>query len=221
VAAVLCDVDGTLVDTTYLHTVCWWQALVQGGYRVAGTQIREAIGMGADQLLPHLLGHEIDPDEAHRLSARHDALLRPYWDQLQPTAGAAELLRACARKGLTVVLATSAKQEELDALRRAIGADDAITAATTADDVSTSKPSPDLVQHALDLARVPASEAVFIGDAVWDVAAAHRAGVRCVALTCGGTTADDLRRAGADEVYTDPAQLTTALGTSSLGNPRS
>lgn len=205
--AVLFDVDGTLVDTTYLHTVCWWQAFVEAGHRVASVRIRGAIGMGSDQLLPHLLGHDPDPDEARALSARHDALFRPYWDTLQPTNGAADLVRACAGRGSAVVLASSAKQPELQALRRAINADDAIAAATTADDVSTSKPAPDLVQRALQLAAVPPGEAVYVGDTVWDVAAAHQAGVVCVALTCGGTTLEELRAAGADEVYQDPADL--------------
>jgi HAD superfamily hydrolase (TIGR01509 family) len=214
--AILCDVDGTLVDTTYLHTVCWWQALVEAGHRVPGTDIRAAIGMGADQLLPHLLGGPPDPDEAKTLTGRHDALFRPYWSRLTATRGAAELLRAGAARGLTVVLASSARQEELAALRTAIDADDAISAATTADDVSTSKPAPDLVQRALDLAGTAPADAVFIGDAVWDVAAAHRAGVLCVALCCGGTTVDELRAAGADEVYRDPADLVAQLRTSPL-----
>jgi HAD superfamily hydrolase (TIGR01509 family) len=210
-AAVLFDVDGTLVDTTFLHTVCWWQALVEAGHRVPSTEIRGAIGMGSDQLLPHLLGAEVDPDHGHALSARHDALFRPYWDLLQPTNAAAELLRACAGQGLAVVLASSAKQEELRALRRAINADDAIAEATTADDVSTTKPAPDLIHRALELAGASAGDAVLVGDTVWDVAAAHRAGVVCLALTCGGTTAEELRTAGADEVYQDPADLLTQL----------
>ena len=84
-------------------------------------------------------------------------------------------------------------------------------AATTADDVSTSKPAPDVVHRALDLARSSPSDAVFVGDTVWDVAAAHRAGVVCVALTCGGTTVEELRAAGADEVYQDPADLLAQL----------
>jgi len=214
--AILCDVDGTLVDTTYLHTVCWWQALVEAGYRVPGTDIRAAIGMGADQLLPHLLGGPPDPDEAKALAGRHDDLFRPHWSRLTPTRGAAELLRAGAAKGLTVVLASSAHREELAALRRAIDADDAIADATTADEVSVSKPAPDLVHRGLSVAAVAPDEAVFIGDTVWDVAAAHAAGVVCVALTCGGTTAGELAVAGADEVYEDPADLVAALRSSPL-----
>jgi len=211
VAAVLFDVDGTLVDTTFLHTVCWWQALVEAGHRVPANEIRGAIGMGSDQLLPHLLGGEVEPDIGQVLSARHDALFKPYWDVLQPTNQAADLLRAVAGRGLPVVLASSAKEQELKALRRAIDADDAITTATTADDVKSSKPAPDLVHRAMELAGSSPDETVFVGDSVWDVAGAHRAGVVCLALTCGGTTVEELRTAGADEVYRDPADLLAQL----------
>jgi beta-phosphoglucomutase-like phosphatase (HAD superfamily) len=122
VAAVLCDVDGTLVDTTYLHTVCWWQAFVEAGYRLPGSRIRGAIGMAADQLLPYLLGRDPDPDGARALSARHDALFRPYWNRLQPTQGAAGLLRACAGQGLSVVLASSvAIHSIMDSRRPGLG----------------------------------------------------------------------------------------------------
>src|SRR4051794_21265526 len=125
--AVLLDVDGTLVDTTYLHTVCWWQALSEAGCPLPMVSIRASIGMGSDQLLPHLLGREPDPPEAERLAGRHDELFRRFWDDLQPTTGAADLVRAYAARGATVVLATSAGKDELAALRRALDADDAIS----------------------------------------------------------------------------------------------
>jgi HAD superfamily hydrolase (TIGR01509 family) len=215
-ATVLFDLDGTLVDTTYLHTVCWWQALSEAGLRVPMVNIHAAIGMGSDQLLPHLLDRDPDEDEAHRWTDRHDELFRKHWTDLQPTNGAADLVRACAGRGSTVVLATSAGKEDLMALRRAVAADDAIAAATTSDDAATSKPAPDIVQRALELAGVAADQAVFVGDTVWDIQAAHRAGVPCVTVTCGGTTADELRRAGADEVYVDPADVLANLERSLL-----
>jgi HAD superfamily hydrolase (TIGR01509 family) len=210
--AVLFDVDGTLVDTTYLHTVCWWQALSEAGHRMPMVSIRAAIGMGSDQLLPHLLGREPDTAEGDKLADRHDELFRRFRDGLQPTNGAADLVRAYAARGATVVLATSAGKDELAALRRALDADDAIDAVTTADDAAVSKPAPDIVHRALELAGVSAAEAVFIGDTVWDVQAAHRAGVRCLTVTCGGTTAEELRRAGAVGVFADPAEVLAQLG---------
>jgi HAD superfamily hydrolase (TIGR01509 family) len=215
-AAVLCDVDGTLVDTTYLHTVCWWQVLSEAGHRLPMTDIHAAVGMGADLLVPHLLGREPDADEAGRLADGHDLLFRSYWDRLQPTPGATEFVRACAEQHWSVVLVTSAGADELGALRRAINADAAITAATSADDVATSKPAPDLVRRALDLVGGEPGDAVLVGDTVWDIQAASRAGVTCIALESGGTSADELRAAGAEAVYAHPAALLAELHSSPL-----
>jgi HAD superfamily hydrolase (TIGR01509 family) len=219
-AAVLCDVDGTLVDTTYLHTICWWQALRERGHIVPMIDIRAAVGMGADRLLPHVLGRELDDKESSALSDGHDDRFRAYWDQLVPTTGASAFVRASAAEGLTVVLASSAATEELGALRRAIDAEDAIAGATSADDVSSSKPAPDLVHRALELAGVSPHDAVFVGDTVWDVEAAHQAGVPCVGLACGGTTQPELRAAGADAVYRDPAELLAGIDSSPLARLR-
>lgn len=215
-AALLCDVDGTLVDTNYLHTVAWWQAFAEAGRPRPMVDIRAAIGMGADQLLPRLQGTPDDSELGQRLRERHSELFRPYWTLLQPLPGAADLVRACAGRGLRVVLATSAGAEELTALRRAIDADDAIAAATNADQVSSTKPAPDIVHQALEAGQVERHDAVFVGDTVWDVIAAHRAGLPCVAVTCGGTTEAELRAAGADEVYSDPATLLANFAASPL-----
>lgn len=214
--AALFDVDGTLVDTPYLHTVMWWHAFERGGYEIPMARIHRAIGMGSDNLVPHLLGREPSRAEYRSLRDGHDALFRTYWGHVRPLPGAAELLRACAGRGLTVVLASSAGKDELAALRRAVDADDVITATTNADDADSSKPAPDLVETALRLAGSTADDSVFVGDTVWDVRAARRAGVRCVALTCGGITAADLRAEGAVEVYADPAELCRNLDDSIL-----
>src|SRR4051812_47907281 len=142
---VLFDVDGTLVDTTYLHAVCWWEALRQTGRTVSAARIHRAIGMGSDKLLDHLLGADHDPDQAEQASAAHKSLYRTYWDRLSPLPGAADLLRACAARGLRVVLASSADPEELAMLRRILDADDVIAAATSAGDADRSKPDPDIL----------------------------------------------------------------------------
>jgi phosphoglycolate phosphatase-like HAD superfamily hydrolase len=116
-----------------------------------------------------------------------------------------------------VVLATSASGPELTALRRAIAADDAITATASAEDVEEGKPHPEPVEQALELAGVPAEKAVFVGDTVWDMRAGSRAGVRCVGVLCGGIPRADLEEAGAEAVYDDPAQLLASLPDSPLG----
>ncbi|HEY2670557.1 MAG TPA: HAD family hydrolase [Rugosimonospora sp.] len=210
-AAILFDVDGTLVDTTYLHAVTWWQALIQHGHRVPMARIHRAVGMGSDRLLPYLLDEQPDDDQIAALTATHAALYRPYWPHLVPLPGAGDLLRTCAARGLDVVLASSASDDELAALCEVLGADEVITAATSAADASTSKPAPDILQVALDRSDAAKGQAVFVGDSVWDVEAADRSGIPCIGVECGGTSRYELREAGAVEVYRDPAALCREL----------
>jgi HAD superfamily hydrolase (TIGR01509 family) len=214
---VLFDVDGTLVDTNYLHVVSWWQAFGQAGFDVPMARIHRAIGMGSDQLLDELLPAGRDRDEDASMDAAHFALHATYWSRLRPLPGAAALLRACKDRGLRVVLASSAKDRELAVLRQALDADDAIDDATSSSDVGQSKPAPDLVEVGLSKAGVRATEAVFVGDSVWDVRACGKAGMACIALLSGGIGRDELAEAGAAEIYAGPAELLACLGRSMLG----
>ncbi|KNB54299.1 HAD family hydrolase [Streptomyces caatingaensis] len=209
--AALFDVDGTLVDTNYLHAVAWWEAFHRAGHRVAMTDVHHTIGMGSDRLLDRLLGEDRDRGGDEELSETHKAVYATWSDRLPVLNGAPELLRALAGRGWTVVLATSAQGGELAALRRAIGADDAIAAATSADDVDLSKPAPEPVERALEQAGTGPERALFVGDTVWDVEAAGRAGVACVALLSGGIGRAELEQAGALAVYRDPAALLAGL----------
>lgn len=217
VTAALFDVDGTLVDTNYLHAVTWWQAFAQAGHVVAMTDIHRSIGMGSGQMMDRLLPAERDRNADADLRTSHSALYATYWSRLQPLPQAADLLRACRDRGLAVVLASSADVAEFDVLRAALDAEDAISGATSSGDVETSKPAPDLVQVALDKAGVPAEEAVFIGDTVWDVQACQQAGVPCIGLLSGGISRDELLTAGAAQIYQNPAELLADLGNSLLG----
>lgn len=219
-SGVLFDVDGTLVDTTYLHTVSWWEALRQADRPVPMATIHRAIGMGSDKLLDHLLGPERDRSGDRTLRDAHDTLYGEYWERLQPLPRAAELLRACAERGLRVVLATSAAEHEVGALRRALAADDVIDAVTSSADAAESKPAPDILVAALEQSGLAAARTVFVGDSVWDVAAAGKLGIPCVGLTCGGTSRGELAGAGAVAVYEDPAALLDALADSPLAVPR-
>jgi HAD superfamily hydrolase (TIGR01509 family) len=182
--------------------------------------IHRAIGMGSDQLLDALLPADRDRDADARLSSAHTALYGTYWARLRPLPGAAELLRACRRRGLAVVLASSAGESEFTALRAALDAEDAIDAATFSGDVESSKPAPDLVQAALAKVGVPPEEAVFIGDTVWDVRACQKASVPCIGLLSGGIGRDELAAAGAAQVYGGPGELLSAFGASLLGSGR-
>ncbi|MBT2382934.1 HAD family hydrolase [Streptomyces sp. ISL-11] len=215
--AAVFDVDGTLVDTNYLHAVTWWEAFHQAGHRVAMTDVHHTVGMGSERLIERLLGEDRDRERDEEISAAHSTLYATWFDRLTALDGAADLLRALAGRDWRIVLATSAKGTELTALRRAIDADDAIRDATSADDVGSSKPAPDPVRQALEQAGVPPERALFVGDTVWDVQAAGRAGVGCVALLSGGIGQAELEAAGAVAVYRDPAALLADLDGSPFG----
>lgn len=139
---VLLDVDGTLVDTVYIHTVCWAEALRQGGHDIPMASIHRGIGLGSDELLDHLLGEDRDQDRDEQLQQVHLGLYRQYWDRLRPLPGAADLVRACAARDRSVVLASSASADELAALRSALDADDAITEATSSRTPTPASPPP-------------------------------------------------------------------------------
>jgi HAD superfamily hydrolase (TIGR01509 family) len=209
-SAVLFDVDGTLIDSNYLHAVTWWQAFAQAGHDVQMWRIHRAIGMGSGQLLDALVPGR-DTGNDGELRAAHDALYATYWSRLRPLPGAADLLRACKKHGLRVVLASSAGSREFEVMRQALGADDAIDDATSSADVAASKPAPDLVQVALEKAAVRPGEAVFVGDTVWDVEACTRAGVTCIGLLSGGISEAELLDAGAARVFPAAADLLAAF----------
>jgi HAD superfamily hydrolase (TIGR01509 family) len=200
-------VDGTLVDTNYLHTVCWWEAFRQYDQHADMADIHQAIGMGSDKLLDHLLPNDRDRDADDDMRAAHRSLYGVFWTRLRAFDGAADLLRTCAQRGMKVVLASSASARELTALRAALDADDAITDATSSSEAGESKPAPDIVQLALDRAGVAPDRAVFVGDAVWDVHACRNAGVPCLAVLTGGFGGEELREAGAVAIYEGPADL--------------
>ncbi|MYQ48610.1 HAD-IA family hydrolase [Streptomyces sp. SID4985] len=217
--AAVFDVDGTLVDTNALHVVTWWEAFRQAGHAVPTHEIHRSVGLRSADLVAWLLGEERAREEAESLGAAHKALYGQYFGRLEPLPGAAELLRHLAGDGWQVVLATSAGGQELSALRRALDADEAIKATASADDVSEGKPAPEPVEQALELAGVRPENAVFVGDTVWDMRAGSGAGVRCVALLCGGIPRADLEEAGADAVHADPAALLAVLRTGATWPP--
>jgi HAD superfamily hydrolase (TIGR01509 family) len=210
---VIFDVDGTLLDTNYLHVLSWWQAMNDAGHPdVAMSDIHRAIGIASEGLTEHLLGTEDEKAiEAH--SERYEALR----DQVTAFPRAADLVRACGLRGLTPVLATSGKEEDLEWMLPAIGAEDDFAGTTTSSDVGEGKPAPDLLTAAMEEHGLDPARTVAVGDTVWDAKAAKKAGIRCIAVLCGGISEAELREAGADEVYDDPADLLERLGESLLG----
>src|SRR4051812_33848739 len=163
---VVFDVDGTLVDTVYLHCTAWWQALRQHGWDVETARIHRAIGMGSDRILDHLLGSERDTSADDAIRTAHSTLFGVYWDTLRPTPGARDLLQSVHDQDRRVILASSAAAPELAALRRALDADAIVDTATGAADAPTSKPAPDIVQVALERSKLRPEDVVFVGDTV-------------------------------------------------------
>lgn len=213
--AVLFDIDGTLVDSNFLHVHAWVQAFAEVGHPVDAWRVHRRIGMGSGRLLGELLGDDTDRlgDDAKE---QHTARYAELAGLLRPFDGARELVRTLADRGVRVVLSTSAAPEELEKLRATLDVDDLVQV-TGAEDVDEAKPEPDLVHAALDLAGVPADRAVFVGDSVWDVEAAARAGVPCVGVLSGGTSEAELRDAGAVAVVEDVAALLRDLDATPVG----
>jgi HAD superfamily hydrolase (TIGR01549 family) len=207
---VIFDVDGTLVDTTFIHTVCWADALATAGHVVPMASVHHTIGMGSSELLDYLLPDRDTSDDEKMVTA-HLALYRQYWGRLCAFDNAADLMRACAQRGHKIVLASSASTDELAALKRALDADDVIDIATSSADAESGKPDPDILTAALDQSGLDPDSAVFIGDSVWDAEAAAETGITFVAVACGGTPARELREAGAIETWRDPADLLAHL----------
>jgi HAD superfamily hydrolase (TIGR01509 family) len=208
---VLLDIDGTLVDSSYHHTLAWHRAFLRAGRVISMADIHRTIGMGADQLVGQLTGEGLEP-------------LQTWWHEeflllraeLRPTAGAAELVHRLHDAGLRNVYATSGSNADVGYLRALIGADAWIAAAVDSSEVEASKPAPDIFR--LAMARVDADphRTMVVGDSVWDIHAASTIGLPCVALTTGGISAGELIDAGAAAVYRSPADLLAELAASPL-----
>ncbi|MGB9308531.1 MAG: HAD family hydrolase [Mycobacterium sp.] len=205
-AAVLFDVDGTLVDSNYLHVHAWQRAFDDEGVPVSAWHVQRCIGMDGAMLVRTLSGDAPD-DVQGRLSDAHSRYYRETTALLAPLPGARELLHRVADLGLQVVLATSAPDDEFDVLRKVLSCDDVIAATTPSRDVDTAKPDSGIVAIALERAGVAADRAVFVGDAVWDAHAAAGAGVSCIGLLSGGIAREELQAAGAAPIFADPQDL--------------
>jgi HAD superfamily hydrolase (TIGR01509 family) len=203
---VLLDIDGTLLDSNDAHARAWVRSLAEHGYVVPFDTVRPLIGMGGDKLTPMLTGLDPESPESERIAESRSAIFRrEELPTLRPTPGARDLLVRLRSRGLELVVATSAKEDEVQALLEQAGVADLIQAASSSDDAERSKPDPDIVRAALSAARRPASHSIMIGDTPYDVEAATRARVPIVAVRCGGWDDDALR--GALAVYDDPADL--------------
>jgi HAD superfamily hydrolase (TIGR01509 family) len=204
--AVLFDVDGTLVDSNYLHVYAWQRSFDDEGLPAPAWKIHRCIGMDGSTLV-RTLSNDAAADVQDRLSDGHSRHYRDSAALLAPLPGARALLHRVADLGLKVVLASSAPEDELETLLKALDCDDVIAETTSSRDVDIAKPEPGIVRVALDRAGVDADHAVFVGDAVWDAHAAAAAGVPCIGVLSGGISREELRAAGADPIFADPQDL--------------
>ena len=204
--AVILDVDGTLVDSNDAHAHAWVAAFDEAGITVDYEQVRRAIGMGGDKLMPAVSGLDESSPRGERISTRRGEIFKAtYLPALRPTPGTRELIERFLSDGFVLAVASSAAEDELQPLLEAAGVAHLIHRRTSSDDAEHSKPDPDIVQAALKEAAVVPSDAIMLGDTPYDVEAATRAGIRIVGVESGGWSAADL--AGAVAVYRDPAHL--------------
>lgn len=214
---VLLDIDGTLIDSNDAHARAWVDSLREHGYVIRFEQVRPLIGMGGDKVLPQLTGLDPESGEAERMGVtRSELFLGRELPTLRATRGARALLEHMLAQGLELVVATSAKDDEVRALLEQAGVSDLIRLASSADDAERSKPDPDIVQAALRLSGSQAAHSAMIGDTPYDVEAAARARVPAIALRCGGWW-DDAALGQAAAIYDDPADLVAHFDESPLG----
>ncbi|MGH3087752.1 MAG: HAD family hydrolase [Rubrobacteraceae bacterium] len=203
--AVVLDVDGTLMDTNYLHVEAWARAMEAVGKRAVRAELHRQIGKGSDKLIPEFVE---DEDAINKVDELHGEIYAELQPRGHPLPGAKELIASLAERGYQVWLVTSAKPEELEQYKEQLETEGKLFGIVNSSDVDNSKPAPDIFELALEKAGVSAEETVAVGDAVWDVKAAREAGIRTVAVLTGGTfDEEELREAGAVEVYENCAAL--------------
>ena len=208
-AAALLDLDGTLIDSNYQHALAWYRALRHYGITVPLWRVHRHIGMGGDQLVTAVVGEKIERelgDELRGAAAREFGRLR---DECAPLAGARDLVIELKRRKLTVVLASSSSEDDLNYFLEQLDLREIVDDWTTKDDVERSKPHPDVVHVAL--AKAGAGAAVMIGDSRWDIEAAASAGVKTICVLTGGWSEQELRDYGAIAVYESMVDLQHSL----------
>jgi HAD superfamily hydrolase (TIGR01509 family) len=210
---ILFDMDGTLMDTTYLHCLAWSRAFRDAGEWAPMNAIHRLIGMGGDQLVLELLGHD-NP----AATAAHPRRYAELVSEVRAFPGSRELLHQIHDLGPAVVLATSAPATELAELREVLDADEAIDGQTTSDDVANSKPDPEVFLTAIENASIDPRRALAIGDSVWDIRAARSAGIACITVETGGFSQHELNEAGSIRVYRDVSELLSQLLTSPIAS---
>jgi HAD superfamily hydrolase (TIGR01509 family) len=213
--AALLDLDGTLVDTNYHHAIAWYRAFRQNGIVLPFWRCHRAIGMGGDKLVAALAGEQVERELGDAVRAAEKVLYLELIHETEPFADARRFVEELKRRGHVVVLASSAKQHELDHYLDVVGVRELVDGWTSAADVEATKPDPDLVEAALDKAGT--RDAVMVGDTPWDCEAAARAEIETVTVLTGGFCEQELRHAGAVCVFESMGELLDALDATPLG----
>jgi HAD superfamily hydrolase (TIGR01549 family) len=214
-AAAILDIDGTLVDSNYFHAIAWYRALREHGHTIPMWRVHRAIGMGGDQLVAALLGDEAEEEQGEDIRASEKDRYFELIDEVQPLEGSRELIADLKRNGRRVVLASSAKPEEVDHYLDLLDARELADAWTTSGDVERTKPAPDLVQSALH--KIGGGPAVMVGDSVFDCESAGKAGVDTIAVLTGGFSDSELLKSGATIVFRSIVELRERLSWTPLG----
>src|SRR3954449_2214536 len=215
-AAAILDVDGTLVDTNYHHAIAWYRAFRRSDVTPEIWRIHRHIGMGGDQLVAAVAGDDVEERHGDDIRDSESDEYKKLIDEVRTMEGSRELIEDLRKRDNVVVLASSAKDWEVEHYIELLDAESIIDAYTTSADVESTKPEPDLIKAALEKAN-PDGEARLIGDTVWDVEAAKRAGVETFAVLTGGFSEQELRDAGASEVFTSVEELRQSLKQTALG----
>ena len=213
--AAILDIDGTLVDTNYQHAIAWFLAFKQHEVFLPLWRIHRHIGMGGDQLVEALAGKDVDEENGDDIRAAEKALYLASIESVEPFAGARELICDLRDGGRKVVLASSAKAQEVEHYLDVLDAREIVDSWTTSADVEETKPQPDLVNAALE--KLGTREAVMVGDTPWDIKAAKAAGVETIAVLTGGFSAAELEEAGAAVVFESIVELRERVAETPLG----
>jgi HAD superfamily hydrolase (TIGR01509 family) len=217
--ALIFDLDGTLVDTVYAHVFAWQRALNQCGLEIDGWRIHRRIGMSGGlftRAVARELGRELTDQEAEDVQTRHGQLFRELLPERRPLPGAVDLLAGLRAREVTHGIATSGRRPEINASLEALRVPDG-TVVVERGDVARAKPEPDLFVECARRLHTDRADCYVVGDAVWDLLAARRAGMLSIGLLTGGYGSDELERAGAYRVYRDAAELHISLDELGIG----
>jgi HAD superfamily hydrolase (TIGR01549 family) len=219
IRCLILDVDGTLVDSNDAHARSWVDALAEAGISVSLERTRSLIGMGSDKLLPELAGIEVDSEQGQRLSEHRAAIFKErYLPYLAAFPRVRDLLLRLRADGVKLVVASSAREDELQTLLEIAGAADLVAERTSSSDADRSKPDPDIVQVALESGGCPSDATLMLGDTPYDIEAARKAGIGVIAVRCGGW--GDAGLSGALAIYADPADVLAHYDGSPICIPR-